>query len=200
MPAPTLLVIDVQRAFDDPGWGPRNNPGAERRIAEAIAAWRAHGAPVVHVRHESTGPEGRFVPGTPGAAFKPEAEPHPGEPVITKHVNSAFIGTDLEARLRDAGADAVALVGLTTDHCCSTTARMAANLGFTTWVLGDAMATFDRIGPDGEAHPAETMHRTALASLHDEFAEVLSTRAALERLAADAGTSAGASVPGRLAG
>ncbi len=183
MSAPALLVIDVQRAFDLPAWGPRNNPEAEERVAEALAGWRAHDLPVVHVRHESTGPEGRFVPGTPAAEFKPEALPRPGEPVITKHVNSAFIGTDLEARLRDAGIDAVALVGLTTDHCCSTTARMAANLGFSTWVLGDAMATFDRVGPDGEAFPAETMHRSALASLHDEFAEVMPTRAALERLA-----------------
>jgi nicotinamidase-related amidase len=198
--APTLLVIDVQRAFEDPAWGPRNNPGAEEAIAEAIAGWRAHGAPVVHVRHESTGPEGRFVPGTAGADFRPEAQPRAGEPVITKHVNSAFIGTDLEARLRDAGADTVALVGLTTDHCCSTTARMAANLGFTTWVLGDAMATFDRVGPDGEAFPAETMHRAALASLHGEFAEVLSTRAALERLATAARAPAGGPVSGRAGG
>ena len=93
--APTLLVIDVQRAFEDPAWGSRNNPVAEEAIAEAIAGWRAHGAPVVHVRHESTGPEGRFVPGTPAADFRPEARPRAGEPVITKHVNSAFIGTDL---------------------------------------------------------------------------------------------------------
>ena len=54
MSAPTLLVIDVQRAFEDPAWGSRNNPGAEEAIGEAIAGWRAHGAPVVHVRHEST--------------------------------------------------------------------------------------------------------------------------------------------------
>lgn len=200
MSAPTLLVVDVQRAFEDPAWGPRNNPGAEKAIAEAIAGWRAHGAPVVHIRHESTGPEGRFVPGTPAADFKPEAQPRAGEPVVTKHVNSAFIGTDLEARLRDAGADAVALVGLTTDHCCSTTARMAANLGFTTWVLGDAMATFDRVGPDGEAFRAETMHRAALASLHGEFAEVLTTRAALERLATAARAPAGGPVSGRAGG
>jgi nicotinamidase-related amidase len=102
--------------------------------------------------------------------------------VITKDVNSAFIGTDLEERLRSAGVSAVAVVGLTTDHCCSTTARMAANLGFETWVLGDAMATFARRAPDGEVIGAETMHRTALASLHKEFAEVLDTGAALERL------------------
>jgi nicotinamidase-related amidase len=179
---PTLIVIDVQHAFDDPAWGERNNPDAEARIAEAIAGWRERDAPVIHVRHHSTEPEGTFVPGTDAFEFKPEARPLDGEPVITKHVNSAFIGTDLEQRLRAGGVTRVALVGLTTDHCCSTTARMAGNLGFETWVLGDAMATFARRTPDGEPISAEEMHRTALASLHEEFAEVISTAAALGRI------------------
>jgi nicotinamidase-related amidase len=184
MPTPTLIVIDVQRAFDDGSWGPRNNPQAEQRIAEAIAAWRAAGAPVIHVRHRSAEPGGSFVPGTPAFDFKPEAEPLEGEPVITKDVNSGFIGTDLEARLHAAGAETVVLAGLTTDHCVSTTARIAANLGFETWVLGDATATHERRAPDGELIDAELMHRTALASLDDEFAEVLPTSDALARLRA----------------
>jgi nicotinamidase-related amidase len=184
MPAPTLLLIDVQRAFDDGSWGPRNNPQAEQRIAEALAAWRTAGAPVIHVRHRSAEPGGSFVPGTPAFDFKPEAEPLEGEPVITKDVNSGFIGTDLEARLHAAGAETVVLAGLTTDHCVSTTARMAANLGFETWVLGDATATHERRAPDGELIDAELMHRTALASLDDEFAEVLPTSDALARLRA----------------
>ena len=184
MPAPTLIVIDVQRAFEDPAWGARNNPDAEARIADAIEGWRRSGAPVIHVRHASAEPDGEFVPGTPAFEFKPEAQPQDGEPVITKAVNSAFIGTDLEARLRADGVESVALVGLTTDHCCSTTARMAANLGFETWVLGDAMATFDRRAPDGELLPADLIHRAELASLHDEFAEVVDTETALARIAA----------------
>jgi nicotinamidase-related amidase len=182
MTPPTLIVIDVQRAFEDPAWGPRNNPEAERRIAEAIAAWRDRGAPVIHVRHRSTGADGLFVPGSAAFEFKPEARPGEGEPVITKDVNGAFIGTDLEARLREHGVEAVALVGLTTDHCCSTTARMAGNLGFETWVLADAMATHERRAPDGEIIAADVMHRTALASLDGEFAEVLDTATAIARL------------------
>jgi nicotinamidase-related amidase len=176
---PTLIVIDVQQAFDDPSWGPRNNPGAEARVADALAAWREAGAPILHVRHSSTG---LFDPEADTFAFKDEAAPLAGEPVVTKHVNSAFIGTDLEARLRRSGVSSVALVGLTTDHCCSTTARMAGNLGFETWVLGDAMATFDRREPDGSSLPADLIHRSALASLHDEFAEVLDIADAVTRL------------------
>jgi len=179
---PTLIVIDVQQEFDDPAWGERNNPGAEDKIAQALAAWREHDAPIIHVRHESPPEEGVFLPGSPGVEFKPEATPLPSEPVITKHVNSAFIGTDLEERLRAEGVETVAVVGLTTDHCVSTTARMAGNLGFETWVLDDAVATFERKAPDGELIPAETMHRTALASLNGEFADVIDTEAAIARL------------------
>jgi nicotinamidase-related amidase len=176
---PTLIVIDVQRALDDPSYGERSNPDAERNMARAIEAWREHGAPVIHVRHES---RGLFAPGAEGAEFKPEALPRGDEPVLTKHVNSAFIGTDLEQRLRAEGAQTVAIVGLTTDHCVSATVRMAADLGFETWVLADATATHARRAPDGELIPAETMQRTALASLDEEFAEVLQTDEALARV------------------
>jgi nicotinamidase-related amidase len=178
MATPTLIVIDVQRAFEDPDWGERNNPDAERNIARAIEAWREKGGPLIHVRHES---EGLFAPGSETAEFKPEAQPRADEPVVTKNVNSAFIGTDLERRLRADGVDTVAIVGLTTDHCVSTTVRMAANLGFETWVLEDATATHARRAVDGDLIPAETMHRTALASLNEEFAEVLGTDEALGR-------------------
>ena len=180
---PTLLVVDVQKAFDDPVWGQRNNPGAEGNVARLLAAWRAADAPVIHVRHRETDPEWYFFnEGDPGFEFKPEAMPQGDEPVLTKGVNSAFIGTDLEARLRAAGASTVVIAAITTDHCGSTTARMSGNLGFETWFVGDACATFDREGPDGEVFPADLIHRTSLASLQDEFADVVSTDEAIARL------------------
>lgn len=177
MPLPTLLVIDVQQAFEDSSWGERNNPAAEAHVRELLAVWRDVGAPVVHVRHESASLTGLFRRGTPAFEFKAEARPLPSEMVIDKRVNSAFIGTDLEERLRKAGADHVVVVGLTTDHCCSTTARMASNLGFETWFVADATATHARAGFD-----AETMHQTALASLDGEFARVMTTAEAVQRL------------------
>jgi nicotinamidase-related amidase len=180
MPPPTLLVIDVQRAFDDPRWADRNNAEAESRLEELLAAWRKAEAPVIHVRHRSTEPDGLFKDG--GFEFKPEAAPGDGEPVLEKTVNNAFVGTDLEQRLHAAGAQTVVVAGLTTDHCCSTTARMASDLGFEVWFIGDATATHARKLPGGRHFDAETIHESALASLSDEFAEIVDTAEAVRRL------------------
>jgi nicotinamidase-related amidase len=127
------------------------------------------------VQHHSLEPGSPLRAGLPGAAFKPEARPRKGERIFRKHVNSAFIGTDLEAHLRARGIEELVLVGLTTDHCVSTTARMAGNLGFRVVVVEDATATFERLGPDGAHLDADLVHRVALASLHGEFGTVKST-------------------------
>ncbi len=174
-PSATLLVVDLQRGFDDRYWGRRNNPALEQRASELLRAWRAAGRPVVHVRHMSTEPLSPLRPGQPGNEFKPEAAPATGETVIEKSVNSAFIGTSLETDLRRAGCRGLVIAGLTTNHCVSTTARMAGNLGFATWVVSDATAAFDRLGPDGVLRSAEQIHAIALSDLHGEFATVVNT-------------------------
>jgi nicotinamidase-related amidase len=179
-----LLVVDVQRGLDEPRWGRRNNPDAERNMAALIAAFRRTGRPVIHVQHMSTAPDSPLRPERPGNALKPEVLPHPGEPLFRKTVNSAFIGTDLEAHLRARKITSLVIVGLTTDQCVSTTARMAANLGFETTVVSDGTATFERTGPDGRRHSAEEMHAVELASLHGEFATVRRTEEVLAEIGA----------------
>ncbi len=145
----------------------------------ALGAWRSSNRPVIHVKHMSTDPTSPLRPDQPGNAFKAETAPRPGERIIEKRVHSCFIGTTLEAELRAAGHDSLVIVGLTTNHCVSTSARMAANLGFDTWVVSDATATFDRVGPDGLRYPAEQIHAIALADLHGEFATVVDTESVL---------------------
>ena len=172
-----LIVIDVQRAFDqwEAAGKRRNNPQAVARIVDLLSAFRDHGAPIFHIRHQGTGSNSSFLPGGTGFPVKDEAREMAGEPVIVKRVNSAFIGTDLEARLRAAEIKSLVICGATTNHCVETTTRMAGNLGFDARLVRDATWTFDRIGPDGDAHSAEDIHAMTLANLNGEFARIVST-------------------------
>jgi len=179
-----LVVVDVQRAFDE--WEAagkrRNNPHAVARIVDLLAAFRDRAAPIFHIRHQGTRPNSSFLPDGTGYAVKDEARELAGEPVIVKRVNSAFIGTDLEARLRAADIKTVVICGATTNHCVETTTRMAGNLGFDTRLVRDATWTFDRIGPDGDAHSAEDIHAMTLSNLNGEFARIVSAADAIAGL------------------
>ncbi len=180
-----LLLIDVQQGFDDPYWGERNNPDAEHKMAALLQTWRQHNWPVIHVQHLSTTPGSPLNPANgQGHHFRPETAPQADEKVFTKHVNSAFIGTDLESYLRKNGWSSLVIVGLTTDHCVSTTTRMAGNLGFTVQLVADGTATFAREDVDGSKMlSAEEIHRVHLASLHGEFCTVVTTEAVLQQAA-----------------
>lgn len=173
--ATALLVIDVQVAFDEiEATGQRRtNPDAVARIADLLAAFRRAGASIIHIRHASTEAGSHLRREAPGFSVRPEAREQPGEMVLEKSVNSAFIGTGLEQFLRATGIDTVAVVGATTNHCVETTARMAGNLGFRTLLVRDATWTFGRTGPDGDFHDAAAVHAMTLANLHGEFAEIV---------------------------
>jgi nicotinamidase-related amidase len=179
-----LVVIDVQRAFDqwEAAGKRRNNPDAVARIADLLAAFRERGAPIFHIRHQGTKPASSFLPDGTGYPVKDEARERDGEPVIVKRVNSAFIGTDLERRLRDAGITTLVICGATTNHCVETSTRMAGNLGFDTRLVRDATWTFDRTGPDGDVHSAEAIHAMTLSNLNGEFARIVTASEAMAAL------------------
>ena len=174
---PALLLVDIQKGFDNIDYwgGQRNNPDAELKASELLNWWRENQLPVFHIQHCSSNPVSPLHQSNAGNAFNELVTPLPGETIIQKNVNSAFIGTDLQARLDKEKINTLVIVGLTTDHCISTTVRMAGNLGYATFLVADATATFNKKGIDGKNYPAELIHETALASLNEEFATVVTT-------------------------
>jgi len=175
-----LLFIDWQQGFVELAEAlARNNPQAEKNAAHLLAHWRAQNWPVVHVRHNSRDETSPLREGRPGFAFRDFAQPMEGEPVFVKRVHSAFIGTGLEAFLRERGCGRLVISGVRTDHCVSTTARMAHDLGFQVLVAEDACHAFACETPDGRIIDAQTVHDVNLASLHEEFGRVVETESLL---------------------
>lgn len=170
-----LILIDIQQGFDDlEHWGGnRNNPDAEEKAASLLRFFRNKKWPVYHIQHCSTSEQSPLRPEAPGNALQEVVAPIDNEPVYQKDVNSAFIGTPLEEVLKKNENRDLVMAGLTTDHCVSTSVRMAANLGFNVTLIEDATATFDKVDRHGRRYDAQLIHDTAIASLNEEFARVM---------------------------
>lgn len=214
-----LILIDNQSGFCHPTtldhWGTtRSNPLYEVNLQALLTAFRtARGSSptpleVIHIFHSSVEPNSPLHPAHPAGGIRPLDFAVPAsdgsEPVFWKSVNSSFIGTQLESHLRENGFRQIIVAGLTTDHCVSTTVRMAANLGVVDRFLdggpvklgqdgshqneariekgrivlvADATATFGKCGFD-----SETVQKVSVASLDGEFADVLGTEEVVKAL------------------
>ena len=178
-----LVVIDVQEAFDHPRWGRRNNPDADRNIANLVDAFGNAGLPVVFVQHASGTPGSLFHPDNPGHALKDYLRTSTPDLLVTKTVHSSFHGApDLHRWLAASGIGSLVISGITTNHCCETTARVAGDLGYDVHFALDATHTFDRVSPEGDVVAADQLARTTATNLHAEFATVVTTQQVLERL------------------
>jgi nicotinamidase-related amidase len=179
-----LLLIDIQTGLLETSYygTERNNLDAEQNCGKILNAFRKKQWPDFHVKHNSTNPKSPLHPTKNGNAIHPLVFPLDNEPVFEKSVNSAFIGTDLEARLKDGKISNLVIVGLTIEHCISTSVRMAANLGFEVTLVSDATAAFDKVGIDGKRYPSDIIWQTELANLKDEFAEIKDTATILAEL------------------
>ncbi|AUX77042.1 cysteine hydrolase family protein [Sinorhizobium fredii] len=179
-----LIPIDMQRAFDAVPWPPRWNGRVDENGLTVLAAWRAAKRPIIHVRHDSIKEGSTLHPEQPGNAFRPGFGPMGGESLVTKSVNAAFIGTDLDLRLRRLGADTVVMFGISTDMCVSTSVRVAANLGYRVFLVEDACDCFDVADGAGGVIAAREIHRAHVATLRAEFADVVTTGELLSALGA----------------
>ena len=175
---PALLLVDIQKAFlekDYPGLI-RNNENAEFICGKILKKWRTLDLPIIHVRHSSSNPESKLHKSRPGFEFNDYVTPLETEMVLTKEVNSAFIGTNLENILIKSHIDTLVIVGMTTNHCISTTVRMSGNLGFDTYLISDSTACYNTKALNGEIIDCNTIYNSALASLQEEFATVIDSK------------------------
>ncbi len=180
-----LLIIDVQNAIDEPVWsryGERNHPRAELRMAEILQKWRASGRPVFHIKHESRQVNSSYRPGQAGCDFKECVTPQVGETIVIKHVNNAFIGTDLESRLKEKGIAVLVIFGVITNNSVEAMVRMAGNLGFKTYLVEDACFTFAQPDYAGRLRTAAEVHAMSLANLDGEYCAVVGTAELLRML------------------
>ena len=175
-PDAALVVVDAQEAFDDPWWGRRDNPHADDNIAALVSLFTGTGRPVVVVRHHSEDPDSPLHPSRPGHRLKHYVAGVDADLLVTKSVNSSFHGSpDLHAWLGGRGLRQLVVCGITTNHCCETTARVGGNLGYDVLFVVDATHTFDRTGPDGTTLTADELSRATATNLHGEFATVVRT-------------------------
>jgi len=177
-----LIVIDMQKTMRDVSRPRRNNPDAEANIARTLAAWRQYGQPVVCVRHIDRSPLSGFAAGQFGAEFQEQFLPRAHEHIVEKNVPDAFINTGLERWLHARGINRLVIAGVSTNNSVEASARTAGNLGFATVVLSDATFAFEKRDFGGTWRSAEDVHLMALANLHDEYAQVLTTEAILNEL------------------
>jgi nicotinamidase-related amidase len=214
-----LILIDNQSAFTHPStvslWGAsRSNPHYEANLQSLLSTFRDARATsstpleVIHVFHSSDSFSSPLHPSHPAGGIRPLDFAIPAadgsEPIFWKNVNSSFIGTGLESHLRQKGIRQIICAGLTTDHCVSTTVRMAANLGVVDRFLDDGPVRFRADGSrenevrvekgriilvsDATAtfskgdFDADTVHKVSVASLDGEFADVIGTEEVVEAL------------------
>jgi len=175
-----LLIVDIQLDYFPGGAFPLVEPEAAAAASgDVLEAFRASGEPVVHVFHVSTGEGATFFrPGTDGLAFHPAVEPRDGELVVEKHVPNSFVGTGLEASLRERDVTELVIVGMMSSMCVDSTTRAAHELGFACTVVTDACAAPDLVH-GGTTVAGRDVHAAFMAALDGSFATVVTSEALL---------------------
>lgn len=178
-----LVLIDLQNDYFPGGkMELEGAPAAAANARAALAAFRARGLPILHVRHLSVRPGATFfLPGSEGAEIHAGVAPQAGEPVIEKNFPNSFRGTDLKERLERAGVKHIVVAGMMTHMCVDASVRQASDYGFRVTLLADACATRAQKF-EHEAVSARQVQVAFLAALNGAYAKVAATQEILETL------------------
>ena len=181
----SLVLIDVQNDYFTGGkWPLVGMDFAADKAAELLAAARAAGDLVVHVRHEfPTADAPFFAPGSDGARIHLKVRSLDSELVVLKHHVNSFRETDLKAILDRHQVEEVVICGAMSHMCVDAGARAASDLGYRCVVVHDACATRDQEF-NGTVVRASDVHAAFMAALGFGYAKLVSTR---EHLAGPAG-------------
>ncbi len=169
---PALLIIDVQYAIDQFSDHPRNNPKLEKNLAHTLAKWRETKRPIIHIQHSSKFPDSPYHRDSDFFNFKAEVTPLTNEPIITKRENCAFIGTELNALLKERDITELVICGVLTNHSIDATVRVATALGYTIYLPSDLTASCGMTLLDGSTLTAEEVQNIYLSNLDGEYATV----------------------------
>ena len=176
-----LLVIDIQDSFkiDPARWASRNNPAFEENVTALIGAFREASLPIFFVLHNDSDPG--FRPGDPEVRLMDFLDRRESDPLLTKNTRNAFTSTDLQQRLDAIGVRRLVVTGISTEQCCETTTRVAADLGYEVDFVTEATATF----PIGSLTTEQIVERTE-AVLNKRFARIATVAGVKEELLASA--------------
>jgi nicotinamidase-related amidase len=171
-----LLIIDVQNDYFPGGRSPLHRPlEALEKIEKVLRQFRERELPVIHVQHVNTRPGAAFfLPETSGVMIHERLRPGENEFLVVKHAPSSFLNTNLLQLLQDNGITDLTVCGMMSHMCVDTTVRACMDYGLKVTLLADACATKDLVY-NGETIPAETVHKTFMASLNGIFARVVDT-------------------------
>ncbi len=171
-----LLIIDIQRDYFPGGAFPLVEPEAAAEAARrALDRFRAEGEPIVHVQHIWDAPDAPFFKkGTAGTEIHPLVAPEGDETLITKDEPNAFLGTDLEQRLRADGIDELVVAGMMSSMCVDASVRAGADLGFGMTVIHDGCAA-PNLEFGGTEVPGASVHAAFMAALGSGYATLASS-------------------------
>ena len=178
-----LVVIDIQQFYFEGGLVPlTGSVEAASQARKVLDAFRARKFQVFHVRHVPKSvalADGE--PADPQYRIRPEVQPAPGEPLITKRFANSFRETDLQESLRRRGITRIVIVGMQTHMCVEAASRAATDLGFEVVVAHDACATRP-LEFGGRTVPADMVHAAALAAIKGTYGRVVSVDELLKEM------------------
>src|SRR5437773_2461181 len=171
-----LLVVDAQDSFKvGPRWERRSNGDFERHVDALIRAWRDASLPVIFIMH--TDPDEGFQTTSPHFRLMDFIRRRDDEPLLIKNTRNSFTSTDLQRRLTALGVTRVVISGISTEQCCETTTRVAADLGYDADFVTEATCTFPIVNSETgeELSTADVIQRTEFV-LRGRFARIARVR------------------------